>query len=844
MSTEIQAATAAVGSSKRSDAELAQEALDNQAKELKGQRSKQSQTDETDGEEDNGIETEEDEEDEDEERDGHFSALAKFSKEFLDVLAEPNGPLPEEERKSKPLMQSQKDYKEVLRLLQDLVQYDSDEPEVTYGVECPDSLSRVSVTSHLVSAALTTLHPHHLRRLATRLLSDTSLWISRLFRKFESATCITDDQREGVVRVGRMLLHSKYPRYAADGHQALYARPPLIYVAATAHTSLPLHLATALGIGSSSVRVVPCNTVVGSPVAMDTAALDRILAADLAAQKKPLMVIANVGGGVVGGVDNVTRIQEICQSHDVWLHVEGHNLAALTLPNSPNLPASVGDSMTLPLGMWLGVPALPFVTVYRVLEATSVHAAGLTALNLQVRVDTLQLWITLLSLGSSGVSGRMMLGFELAQQLQNCLSEHPRIRLLSPEPVGAPPYTSIGDLISRPISTAQLLETVCGTVVFQYVPENMKEGRNSEYYDNLNSWLGQVVRREVAGFIPLELVSLEGAGLVLRWSPLEGPYTHHLTPSAVEELIRALHQQIDILNATVKQREMFSALVSKNVNLQLAEIPQWAGLGGVRYIPDVWLSQEPLPDSAKEDVNYLNSHLVEQLKATDSAFSLGEGSDGLGCVRFGMVTDDTDLEELLALVLTTGKGIESSSKFLEQMTQVVKKGIETATEDLKRESDEKIWQEGLLRHVPIFGSVYNWLSPPTQQGIRGRTLDLNAGVLESTENIYKYHMQIRHGEAPSHDTKLPPAPLVQTSVTPSPSTPSHSRNSSAASAARRVSESSNTTTGGAHPRQGSAVSQVPQDQVNGSAKGPNTDNAATTVRPVVENSSKLETVAG
>lgn len=60
----------------------------------------------------------------------------------------------------------------------------------------------------------------------------------------------------------------------------------------------------------------------------------------------------------------------------------------------------MGDSLTLPLGVWLGVPALPFVTVYRVLEASCVHAAGLTALNLQVRVDTLQLWITLMvSLG-------------------------------------------------------------------------------------------------------------------------------------------------------------------------------------------------------------------------------------------------------------------------------------------------------------------------------------------------------------------------------------------------------------------------------------------------------------
>ncbi|KAA0194475.1 hypothetical protein HAZT_HAZT005584 [Hyalella azteca] len=266
--------------------------------------------------------------------------------------------------------------------------------------------------------------------------------------------------------------------------------------------------------------------------------------------------------------------------------------------------------------------------------------------------------------------------------------------------------------------------------------------------------LCQVVRREVGGYIPLELVSIEGAGYVLRWSPLEGPFTHHLSPPALEELIQCLDQQIvdsiayaefcsqDILNATVKQREVFNELVGQSENLQLAEIPQWAGLGGVRYIPDVWLAQGALPDSAKEDVNFLNSHLVEQLKTTDSAFSLGEGSDGMNCVRFGMVTEETDLQELLALVYNTGKEIESSSKFIEQMTQVVKKGIEAATEDLRRENEEKIWQEGLLRHVPLVGSVYNWLSPPPQQGVRGRTLDLNAGVLESTENIYKYHMQV------------------------------------------------------------------------------------------------------
>ena len=39
---------------------------------------------------------------------------------------------------------------------------------------------------------------------------------------------------------------------------------------------------------------------------------------------------------------------------------------------------------------------------------------------------------------------------------------------------------------------------------------------------------------------------------------------------------------------------------------------------------NIWfLYQEALHDSAKEDLNYLNAHLVEQLKTADSAFSLG-----------------------------------------------------------------------------------------------------------------------------------------------------------------------------------------------------------------------------
>ena len=48
---------------------------------------------------------------------------------------------------------------------------------------------------------------------------------------------------------------------------------------------------------------------------------------------------------------------------------------------------------------------------------------------------------------------------------------------------------------------------------------------------------------------------------------------------------QALENQTSILNATVCQREKFIQLIEDEIRLQLVEIPHWAGLGGVCYIP-------------------------------------------------------------------------------------------------------------------------------------------------------------------------------------------------------------------------------------------------------------------
>ena len=102
-------------------------------------------------------------------------------------------------------------------------------------------------------------------------------------------------------------------------------------------------------------------------------------------------------------------------------------------------------------------------------------------------------------------------------------------------------------------------------------------------------------------------------------------------------------------------------------------------------------------------------------------------ADGRVCIRFGMVSMDTDVEELLSLVVSTGVQLDEQVVKLTQMSDLVVKGIEQAAEDLKRETDEAIWQEGVLRHVPIVGSLYNWISPLQKPQIKGRFLSLNEG---------------------------------------------------------------------------------------------------------------------
>jgi hypothetical protein len=60
-------------------------------------------------------------------------------------------------------------------------------------------------------------------------------------------------------------------------------------------------------------------------------------------------------------------------------------------------------------------------------------------------------------------------------------------------------------------------------------------------------------------------------------------------------------------------------------------------------------------------------------------------------------------------------------------------GIEEAQAGLQREIELQVWQEGLIRHIPVVGPLYNFFSPAPKADIKGRTLNLQKGRVEKSE---------------------------------------------------------------------------------------------------------------
>uniref|UniRef100_A0A665UJ30 Pyridoxal-dependent decarboxylase domain-containing protein 1 n=1 Tax=Echeneis naucrates TaxID=173247 RepID=A0A665UJ30_ECHNA len=568
----------------------------------------------------------------------------------------------------------------------------------------------MALLGHSLAAYISVLDKEQLRKLTTRILSDTTLWLCRLFRYENGSAYLHEDNRDGLVKVCRLIINARYEEYASEGYSVFRSKQPVIYQSASCRPGLGQHLCSQLGLPLSSLCTVPCNTIFGSQHQMDVALLDKLIKEDLEAEKLPLLLIANAGTPGAGHTDKLGRMKDLCDQYNMWFHVEGVNLATLALSDvtSAVMAATRSDSVTLTPGQWLGLPAVTAVTLYRYEDPALSLAAGLTSSQPVEKLRALPLWLSLQYLGHNGIVQKIKDATSLSQQLLQKLKSLASIKILVGYSVNWQLIKNVICLYPLKISCLQL-----GEQLVQLVPTS-----------------------------GVEVVEFEDEGTYIRFSPLLTAAALGTQQQDIEHMVKRLMELVPVMSSTVSLRQDFREETHRHAaSLRYVEKLSWPGLGAVRYQPQ---EAEGLHESRrKQELEKLNAELLKKLQDLDSDIMFSSGPEFEtedDCIFIGMVTEDVDVSELVETIATLGKEIEESGRLLENMTEVVRKGIMEAELQLQRANEEKLMEEGMLRQLPLVGSVLNWFSP-VQSSIKGTTFNLAAGSLDSTEVIYSTKAQ-------------------------------------------------------------------------------------------------------
>jgi aromatic-L-amino-acid/L-tryptophan decarboxylase len=150
-----------------------------------------------------------------------------------------------------------------------------------------------------------------------------------------------------------MALAWKFPAAIEEGVATIGAQP-VAYASSESHHSLDKS-AGLLGIGRKALRRVTVN----QQLQMDPAALEAAIDDDLHAGLKPFCVVATAGTTSSGIIDDLPALAEICQRHELWLHVDGAYGASLIFSDKHrHLIRGVeqADSITIDPHKWLAVP--------------------------------------------------------------------------------------------------------------------------------------------------------------------------------------------------------------------------------------------------------------------------------------------------------------------------------------------------------------------------------------------------------------------------------------------------------------------------------------------------------
>ncbi|KAL4693044.1 hypothetical protein H8959_016854 [Pygathrix nigripes] len=253
--------------------------------------------------------------------------------------------------------QSGQDMVSILQLVQNLMHGDEDEEPQSPRIQNIGEQGHMALLGHSLGAYISTLDKEKLRKLTTRILSDTTLWLCRIFRYENGCAYFHEEEREGLAKICRLAIHSRYEDFVVDGFNVLCNKKPVIYLSAAARPGLGQYLCNQLGLPFPCLCRVPCNTMFGSQHQMDVAFLEKMIKDDIERGRLPLLLVANAGTAAAGHTDKIGRLKELCEQYSVWLHVEGFQAHNCISSNSEMDPTNYdrNDDTFERLGCFIGL---------------------------------------------------------------------------------------------------------------------------------------------------------------------------------------------------------------------------------------------------------------------------------------------------------------------------------------------------------------------------------------------------------------------------------------------------------------------------------------------------------
>jgi aromatic-L-amino-acid/L-tryptophan decarboxylase len=247
-----------------------------------------------------------------------------------------------------------------------------------------------------------------------------------------------------------------------------------IYCSEQTHSSIDKAVIL-LGLGTDSIVKIPVN----NKFEMNTDELSTAILADIALGYLPFCVVATVGTTSTTSVDDVEKISQICQTHNLWLHVDAaYAGSAMIVPELQHhfRGAEKADSIVTNPHKWLFTPfdlSVLYVRDLDLLKQTfSLVAEYLKvteAVNNQMdygiqlgrRFRSLKLWFVLRYFGQEGLISRIREHCRLAKLLETWVNESDDFEMMADVPFALVCFRAI----SKDVENLDLLNILNETLM-------------------------------------------------------------------------------------------------------------------------------------------------------------------------------------------------------------------------------------------------------------------------------------------------------------------------------------------------------------------------------------------